>query len=372
VFGTGAANAPSCVTAAYGRFWAAGSVNNKTTLYWSTDIADASFPSFNTTGSSTAGSLNLSSRIPNNTDEIVALAAHNGLLVVFLKQSIVILQGSDTNFSTPSSLFISDVIAGTGCIARDSIQNTGQDILFLSSSGLRSLGRTVQEKSAPLRDVSKNIRDDLVTTITGADTSLCRSVYSEKNAFYLLSFPTTSTPLVYCFDMRQALPDGAAKVTVWNNYAANALLSTRDGVLYIGKPNGIGEYYGYSDNGSDYLFNYRTNYFDFDTPTTNKVMKKLGSVLIGGGGQRFVLKIGFDYSENYDSYPIELSTGSAAEYTTGEYTTAEYSSGVFVDNAGASIGGAGKVVQIGFEAVILNAPLSVQKLDVFVKQGKSY
>ena len=372
IFGTGTDNGPNCVLAAYGRFWVARSNNNKTSIYWSTDIADASFPTFDSGAGSSAGSINLNAKLPNNSDEIVGLAAHNGYIIVFLKQNIIILRGNDDNFSNPASMFVQDVIPGVGCVARDSIQKTGNDVLFLSASGVRSLGRTVQEKSMPMTDISKNVRDDLYAYLANTNVNEIRSCFSQKNAFYLLSFPGTSTPVVYCFDMRAPLPDGAARVTSWDSYQAYAFSANRDGSVYIGKPNGIGEYYGYTDNGSGYPFIYYTTYFDFGQSTTNKIVKKVGIVMIGGGGQAIVLKLGFDYADAYESFATTLSTKTPAEYNIAEYNIAEYSSGVFVDTVNTPLGGQGKVVQMGFEATVNGAPLSIQKMDIFTKLGRSY
>jgi hypothetical protein len=369
VFGTGTANGPNACLAAYGRFWVAGSTGFPTTVFWSTDIADSHFPTFDTGGARTSGSINIASKLPNNTDEIVALAAHNGFLIIFCKQNIVILSGAETPATT---MTISDVIPGVGCIARDSVQKTGNDLLFLSASGVRSLGRTIQEKSMPMRDISKNVRDDLFDNIANTEAKLIKSCYSEKYGFYLLSFPSVASPLVYCFDLKQALPDGAARVTTWNAYPAYSFSANRDGTLYVGKPAGIGEYFGYQDNGSGYTFIYYTNYFDFGQPTINKIAKKIGFVLIGGGGQRFVAKLGFDYSNQYSSYPVIMDTGEYAEYNVAEYNIAEYSSGIVIDDAYVSVGGQGKIVQMGFEAQVSGSPLSVQKMDIFIKQGKIY
>lgn len=369
VFGTGTSNAPNTCLAAYGRFWVAGSAAYPTTIFWSTDILDDHFPTFDTGGARTSGSINIASKLPNNTDEIVSIAAHNGFLIVFCKQNIVILSGAET---PATAMTISDVIPGIGCIARDSIQKTGNDLLFLSASGLRSLGRTIQEKSMPMRDLSKNIRDDLFNNIGSTEAKLIKSCYSEKYGFYLLSFPTTASPLVYCFDLKQALPDGASRVTSWSGFTAYAFSANRDGSLYIGKPAGIGEYSGYQDNGVKYVFTYYTNYFDFGQPTINKIAKKLGFVLIGGGGQRFVAKLGFDYSNQYSSYPVIMDTGNYAEYNIAEYNIAEYSSGIVIDDVNVSVGGQGKIVQMGFEAEVSGSPLSVQKMDIFIKQGKIY
>ncbi len=67
--------------------------------------------------------------------------------------------------------------------------------------------RTIQEKSAPMRDISANVRDDLVLEISGETAAGIKAVYSDKEAFYLLSLPVRQ--LVYCFDMRAPLPNGA-------------------------------------------------------------------------------------------------------------------------------------------------------------------
>jgi hypothetical protein len=242
----------------------------------------------------------------------------------------------------------------------------------LSASGVRSLGRTIQEKSMPMRDISKNVRDDVFDSISNTEAKLIKSCYSEKYGFYLLSFPSVSSPIVYCFDLKQVLPDGASRVTTWNSYSAYAFSSNRDGSLYIGKPAGIGEYFGYQDNGIKYVFTYYTNYFDFGQPSINKIIKKLSFVLIGGGGQRFVAKLGFDYANQYSSYPVFMDSGTYSEYNIGEYNIAEYSSGIVIDDISVAVGGQGKIIQMGFEADVSGSPLSVQKMGVFIKQGKIY
>ena len=91
-----------------------------------------------------------------------------------------------------SNISLNDVIVGTGCIARDSVQVIGTDLVFLSDSGLRSLGRTIQEKSAPLRDLSKNVRDNFLALVAVENKEEIRSVYYEKEAFYLLTFPASA------------------------------------------------------------------------------------------------------------------------------------------------------------------------------------
>jgi len=169
---------------AYGRLWLADTNTNKTTVYWS-DLLDGT--NFDT---GTAGSIDLSSILVRGNDEIVALSAHTGRLIVFCKRNIVIFGDLDGDtVLDPVGMRLVEVIRGVGCIARDSIQATGIDVLFLSTSGVMSLGRLIQEKSQPMRDLSKNVRDDLVNIVDNLDPTTIRSAYSEKEAFYLLFLP---------------------------------------------------------------------------------------------------------------------------------------------------------------------------------------
>jgi hypothetical protein len=190
---TGGTPAPSGneVLAAFGRLWVADVVGNNYTVYWS-DLLDGT--DFN---GGSSGSLDLTSVWTNGYDEVVALTEHNGFLLIFGKHSIVIYQGGDT--VTTVDFRLSDTIEGVGCIARDSVQATGNDIIFLSDRGLMSLGRIIQEKSLPMRDVSANVRTDLLNAVK-SEIFPIHSHYSAFDAFYLLTFP--SLGITYCFDVR--------------------------------------------------------------------------------------------------------------------------------------------------------------------------
>jgi hypothetical protein len=300
---------------AYGRVWAANTATNKTTVYWS-DLLDGTDWS-----SGTAGFLDISSILVYGNDEIVALGAHNGAVIVFCKQNIIILgdspadgvatQSSGTYDLDPTNLQLIEVISGVGCIARDSVQNTGVDIVFLSESGLRSLGRVIQEKSQPMRDLSKNVRDDLVQLLESEPKANIKSAYSEGNAFYLLAFPTTRQ--VYCFDMRQPLQDGSARITIWNNMDFTSWTAW-DNEVYMTHENGLARYSSYQDNGKAYRMVYFTNYFDLGNASQTKLLKRLALTVIGATGQAFVIKSGFDYSDIYNNYSLNVKQGIIYQY----------------------------------------------------------
>ena len=221
----------------------------------------------------------------------------------------------------------------------------------------------------PLRDVSKNVRDDLIANVGTEVLADIKGVYYATDAFYLLSLP--STGFTYCFDTRGILENGAARTTIWKNINPRSFCVLENRDLYIGESGYIGKYYGYQDNGSSYRWSYYTNYFDFDQPTTLKMLKKLGLVAIGGGSQVIAIKWGFDYTNNYSSSVLVLDQVTVSEYGIGEYGIAEYANGIALDTAKFNATGSGKVLQIGFESDIDGFPLSIQKVDIAIKQGKT-
>ena len=354
--GTAAQN--NVVISAYGRTWSANNAVNKSTIQFS----DLEAGHVLTTG--TAGSLNVASVWPNGADEIVALAAHNNQLIIFGRRQILIYQGA----RDPAAMSLYDTISGIGCCARDSVALTGTDVIFLSDSGVRSLARTIQEKSAPMRDISANVRDDLVRDTAQETLANIKSVYSDVNSFYLITFPASST--TYCFDMRKALPDGAARVTTWS-LVPTALFSNRAKELLTGNAGYVGYYNGYLDRTATYRMAYYSSHFDLGSPAQVKMLKKIGFTIVGAAGTAFSLKYGFDYTNSYRSLPFRLISVTPAEYGTAEYNIGEYSSGIVFDNQKIQTGGSGNVLQVGLEVEINNFEISVQKLDVFCKVGRT-
>ena len=349
---------PNIAMTAFGRSWVADIANDRQTVYFSDLLNPAEWK----TG--TAGYLNISEVVPNN-DPIIALASHNGFLIIFCEKHIVVYN----NPVDPSALTLQDVITGIGCIARDSVASIGTDLMFLSATGVQSLQRVVQEKSLPFRDVSKNVRDELLSNVSSETLKNIKATYFSTEAFYLLALP--STGLTYCFDTRGVLENGAARTTIWKQIAPTAFCVTQDRQLYIGKGGFIGKYDGYEDNGATYRMSYFTNYFDFGSATTNKILKRINVTAIGGSAQPIAVKWGYDYTRNYFSRGIILQRVEVWEYGTAEYNIATYTNGIALDIANIPASGSGTVMQIGFESDIDGTPLSIQKIDFFLKQGKT-
>lgn len=355
---TGTVPSANIALAAYGRLWVANSSADKVTVSFSDLIAGHVW------SGGTTGTLDTTRVWPNGADEVQALAAHNGFLFIFGKRQILVYQGA----TTPSTMSLSDTVGGIGCLARDSVQTTSSDVIFLSNSGVRSLMRTIQEKSAPERDLSKNVRNDLMDDVTLQTLPNIKSVYSEREGFYLLTMPSTQS--VYCFDTKATLQDGSSRVTTWNSITPTTLYALRSGDVYIGKNGYIGVYSGYNDYTSAYRLQYYTNHADLGDVNRTSILKKIVVVVIGGTNQPLIIKWGFDFKTNYLSAISIIPTQGIDQYNIAEYGEAQYSDGIALNTLRVPASGAGKVIQTGYEADINGVQLSIQKIEIQAKNGK--
>jgi len=357
---SGTVQQSNAVISAYGRTWSASTSGDKVTLQFSDLLGPMKF------SGGTSGTLDTTNVWPRGTDNIVALGAHNGFLYIFGTNNILIYQGA----TAPSTMSLADVVTGIGCYARDTVQNTGSDLIFLSATGVRSVARTIQEKSAPLNDLSKNVRNDIINAIRSETAANIKSIYSPLDGFYALTLPTLKS--VYCFDTKAALQDGALRATIWDTMEPKSFAKKSDGTILIGKEGYFGTYSGYTDNGTSYRFQYYTNHNDLGTPNLISILKRLKLVVIGGSDQAVIMKWGYDFTTNYSS-AIAFIPGQAniAEYGVSEYNmSAEYSGGIALQTLTTYPTGSGKIVQVGFESDIVGLPLSVQKIEIHAKQGK--
>lgn len=292
--------------AAYGRLWITNNETDTQTIYWSDLLDGTDFYG----GSS--GSINVSKAWPNGHDEIRALAAHNNLLIIFGEHSIIVYQ----NAFSPALMSMADTVAGIGCVCRNSVQHIGTDVLFLSHSGLRAFGRTIQEKSMPIGDLSLNIKTEFIQGIE-ARTSPTSSVYSPENSFYLITLPDQQ--ITYCFDLKGQLENGAYRVTRWPSNSFKSYERKPDGTLYIGFSEGVGTYSGHSDNGSSYRFRYYSPGLTFGDPSKLKILKKLRPTIVGANSATVFINWAYDLQTAYKTQEYTVGNQQPAYYNINEY-----------------------------------------------------
>ena len=361
---------PDTCLSAYGRIWTGGVSENPFTIFYSDLLDPTNFNSDN------AGVLDISSVVGNN-DTIVGLAQHNNFLIVFCNDNIVIYKGAEN----PETMSLEDVITGIGCLSRDSIKATGTDLIFLSKSGVRSLSRTIQEKSMPMRELTLNIRDE-VTGWLKYETypENIRAGYCEDDAFYIITLPL-NRKMVY-IDLRMPMENGSARCTTWalnNGNLFNSFFDDNKTTQFLmGVKGGIAKYDGHTDNGESYDITYRSAASDLggEGQTIKKMAKRATLTIEGAKQQDFTMSYGYDYTRNPRKVVLDrdLGTGIYPKYSapTSLYGVTRYaSSNIGVHRIKIPLGGSGESFYFGLDATILDELMSIQKIDVFLKTGKT-
>ena len=345
------------VLSAYGRLWVVGTGGNSSVVYWSDLLIGHDF------SGGTSGSIDVSKVWPDGYDEVVALAAHNGLLIIFGNHSIVVYEGAEA----PATMALSDTIAGVGCVDRDTVQHTGTDVLFLSHTGLRSFSRTTQQKSMPMGNLSSNVTKDIISSLQ-SENDFFRSVYSPEEGFYLLTF--VGQNLTYCFDVRGTLENGAYRVTRWVSTGFTSYTRQEDGDLLIGTSEGISTYAGYKDNNNSYRFKYYSPSLTFGDSSKIKILKKLKPTLVGANNATVFLKWAYDFKGVYSTAEFTVGDQITGFFGESEFTTVEFTGGALTNQKSLNATGYGTSVVVGLEADIDGSQLSLQEINVMALLGK--
>ena len=342
-------------------------------------------------------------------DEVTALASFMGKLVIFGKNNIVIY--NDPWDPAASTFQLDEVIEGVGCVARDSVQVIGDDIVFLSSSGVRSLARTMVQDKMPLTDLSLAVKDEIRTHTVTADLTKVKAQYDLSTGTYILSFGGKN--IVYVFDFKSTTPEGAPRITTWNfdsKKNPGALLSTDD-FLYIG----LGEtnYFGkvatysgfydvekkdvtatygtsgacttaghtweattskcYQDIDNTYQADFKTTWLDFEQPGISKFLKRFLAIWSGGKNMNVTLNWFRDYNVSPTSanFTLDPTTGGVNHlWGQGKYGNAKYATAFQPTEYKVSMSKAAKVVRLQIIQTVSGFKASLQNISIWAKQGK--
>jgi len=364
---------PSCGTGYYGRLWVGGITEEKDVLFYS-DTLDA-----HKWNGSSAGTIDL--KTVWGTDEIVAIEPFYGKLVIFGKSNIAIYDGPQD----PSNMQLDEVIRGVGCTSRDSIQAVGDDLLFLSDTGLRSLSRTTEVDKVPLQDYSSNIKDTLIRNIS--QSSNVKACYVENEGVYVMSFVDLN--ITYVFDMKHWTPNKTPRVTTWSfdsDREPSSMLYTESRGFLIGQQEGsIATYEGYFDkdfvNGgtytsASYTGSFKTIWINLGDSVVASLLKKMKAVINGGSGTSVGVKWYKDFSltpsktQSFLLNPTTTGTVSLYGASTSLYGASKYTPLYGLKEYNVPLTGSAKHLQIEMSAETNGYVASLQDMTLLYKQGK--
>lgn len=348
---------------AYGRLW----LSDDTTIYYSDLLIPSSFDTGGTTDVGSAGKIDLNTVWVTSNDSIVALSVHNNFLIILCKKSVIVYSGIDNI----TNLALSEVIENIGCMARDTVQSIGQDLLWLSEEGVRSLGRTILQNNMPLSTISEKVRSSIVSDSSSYDDlSDVRSAYNERKGMYIITMPKNG--LVYVFDVR-LISKQVIRPFIWNSINPYGAVTRRNGDLIFGMKSGkLGRYSGYLDNGLTYLMDYKSGWIDPGSNGMELIWKNMRFYIYSSYSLNVAGTWDYDFQTTESSQAKSLVplAGSVSEYNIAEYGVDEYGYGESTVEVNFNLTGTGELIKIGFEAKINNGKVGVNKVTLKAKRGR--
>ena len=390
------------IHSAFGRLWAQKSTTGtgKNIISYCGTLTPSSW-GVNTTVGGEIDTVGTFSAISNGYDDLVAISSFDKFLIAFMRNSIIVYNNPDS----PNDLGIEKIIQGVGCVSRDTVQKVGKDILFLSTTGLRSFRQTVHsENASELTDVSALVRKEFLASL-GGETNWpnMKSVWNAEDGQYWLKSPNTNLNDMWVFDLHtldETLPVRITKFknTKWDSFAYY------QGVVYIGACGILGKYANYQDaigptgeeTSTDYKCTWRSNMVDFGASNL-KFLKKLVTTMIAGSSDVVtVLTESADTGQtSYESHTMSNTqtanrlsnvSGPLAEWGSVEWAAGrdddandvnrlliptEWGGGTttYFDLA-QNTSGAGRSFLFGIDFNSSGSPVSLEQMAIYAKIGR--
>jgi len=291
---------PSCGMGYYGRNWVGGITDEKDVVYYTDTLQGDNW----TTGA--YGSIDLKT------------VWVYGKLVIFGKHNIAIYNGPQE----PTTMALDEVIRGVGCASRDTVIAVGDDLLFLSDTGVRSLNRTSEVDKLPLTEYSINVKDTLIRNIS--QSSNVKSVYVENEGVYIMSFPDLN--ITYVFDMKHLTPNKSPRITTWHfdsDREPTSMAYTESKGFLLGQRVGsVASYEGYYDKQYNsggtyttysYTGTFLTTWLDLGDSALAALLKKLKAIISGGSGT----VVGLKWYKDFNVIPSKTLQFQLNPSTTG-------------------------------------------------------
>ena len=365
---------------AYGRLWVTGVGADYNKIYYS-DLLIANQwydgKAEPTDSQNTGGIIDVSEFWPNGGDRIVSLAAHNNFLIVFGRESILIYANAASGDpAAEGGIFLQDSMMNLGSVGRDAVVNTGSDVLFVDDSGLRSLSRTIQEKSVPIGDVSRNVRGDIRRVIGEADQNRIALSYWPSESVIVCLFPDTAQAFVASANAPSST--GGLKMTKWNRCFFNKMFYYENQgttAVYLGgntDQNGLLKYEGYTEwNGQAFTFKYSSMPLDFGEPAKDKFMRSIDYTIFSLFEEtNATARWGYDGNLSRKK-AIDIDALIPAYYNEATFGDTTFgASGSTIRRYRVNTRGSGSMARIGLDIKILGNEVSVQEINVQTLLGR--
>lgn len=355
---------------AYGRVWAMDADGQ--TLKWCALLDETNW------GTGDSGAINLSKVWTKGVDNVTAVAAFNGTLVIFGQRQIIFYGSSNPSAIglDVTTIEVVDTIEGTGCISQWSVAAIGEtDLAFASPIGIQSLQRLLIQKSRPTTLLSKYCRDAMIAQLESETPANVSGFYSPTQGFYALCLPTSG--YVWIADLRHVYTDQegdtVARMTRWK-FSAYTGAEFYNRTVYItppwNSPGSVGIYNntGGGDNGSNFQFLMQLPWTDFGQEVASRLKSfKSMSCLLTIPSQTTVTFSWFiDFDPAARSASVTTQGDAGAQWGQAQWGYDQWSGGALVQLLRRPLSGSGQYFSIQLSASV-GGNFAVQQINMLAK-----
>ena len=247
--------------------------------------------------------------------EVVQIKPFRDNLFVFGQNAIKKFT-ADSSTGAPAPFKSDSVTANTGCVARDSVQELGGDLIFLAHDGLRPVAGTSRIGDVELESISRPIQGRLIDIIKNEDlTTLNSCVIKSKSQVRVfiggsadegigilggLVFDGSSVNWEYSELLGFKVSCVTSEFIGTTEYV---LHGDFDGKVYLQEN-------GNSLAGQDIISIYSTPYLDMDDTEVRKNIHKLNTFVRAEGPFTMNLALQYDWSDPNTINPADYAQSS--------------------------------------------------------------
>ena len=261
--------------------------------------------------------------IINIADTITGLIVFRDQLIIFSESTINRLVGDSIgNFQ------LQPVSRDLGCVAEDTIQEIGGDIIFLGPDGLRLFSATDRVGDFSLGVVSKPIQTEMLDLISSSIEGFNSTVIREKSQYRIFGFNSGFTNSAAKGIAGTQLQEGIS----WNDlrgFNAYVTFSEYDGFaerIYFGASDGYVYQMeqGNTQDGADIPATFATPFVPLGDSEVRKTIYKGTTYLDVNGDFDLEFSLKFDFDQPDSPQPdsiLSTDAGASISYGSGIYGT---------------------------------------------------
>lgn len=312
-------------------------------------------------------------------DTVTGLKRFRETLYVFCANSIWMLQGSSAADWT-----LVPVTRSIGCLAHDTIQELGGDLVFLAPDGFRSLAATQRIGDVELGLLSPQVQPLLLEEIAGLDVNkfsscLIRSKGQYRIFFYVTGLVNDSdatgmigrvTRQVNYYQGEEGESYQFSQLNGFNAYCADSLYQTSGSEIAIfGHPTNGYLYLmesGNSFDGGNISYVYKTPGFMFDDATIRKVFLKLTVYTQQTGSLNLTISPEIDFNNGNVLQPpsiVVTNSGSGATFGSAVFGVDKFAVPAF-SIIKRNLVGSGYELAFSFTGSDTNPPHRIDALEI--------